>query len=70
MTVKRVNYSKQFDGIRIRVMCPECGSGGAHYIDSYQPKCHCKGSPLMQPASNNQVECTWEEFKIYLEETL
>lgn len=73
MGAESVNCSYYNDGIRIRVMCPKCGSGGAHYINSYQPKCdrcHDSGEEVyMEPASNNKVECTWQEaLALYIPE--
>lgn len=63
---EKVNYSKYFNRVRIRVICPVCNTGGAQDIDSYQPKCHvCKEPVLMEPASNNKIECTWQEFINY-----
>jgi hypothetical protein len=61
-SVNNVNRTVFHDGIRIRVMCPECNAGGAHYLEMAQPKCHvCEYSVLMEPASNTRIECTWEE---------
>lgn len=65
MSAKYVNYTPNFGG-RLRVMCPECGAGGANSL-GYQPKCHiCEKTVMMQPASNDKVECTWEEFVQYM----
>lgn len=54
---------------RIRVMCPECSSSGSHRIDSYQPKCDvcdAKGDTVfMEPCSNDRIECSWQEFKVF-----
>lgn len=57
------NYSKQINGYRVRVMCPECNAGGAQYVNSIQPKCHmCDDAVYMQPANNTEIVCTWGEF--------
>lgn len=67
MSAKNVNYSVRGKTM-LKVMCPDCGSSGAHYTDSYQPKCHvCPAIVYMQPASNDKVECTWNEFIEYIE---
>ena len=63
---RKVNCSKQFDGLRIKVMCPVCNAAGAQYLYSYQPKCHvCTDTVMMLPASNNQCECSWAEAQEY-----
>lgn len=61
MGVRNVNCREDGD---LRVICPECGTGGGHNMNSYQPKCHKCGA-LMQPGSNKKVECGWHEFKDY-----
>jgi hypothetical protein len=63
------NYRKSYNGVWVRVMCPKCGAGGAQQISSCQPKCH-KCNPdtitvLMEPASNDKIECTWKESVDY-----
>lgn len=61
-----VNKREILGVMRIAVMCPVCGASGAHEPETYQPKCHvCKEDVYMQPASNNRIECTWEEFKAF-----
>ena len=63
---KFANYSEQPEGIRVRVMCPKCGSGGAQTLSSCQPKCHvCADGTLMAPAGNAYVVCTWSEAQQY-----
>lgn len=63
MSVNRVNHHNG----RIRVMCPKCGIGGGQYVNGYHPKCYiCDDGTLMHPASNDKVECTWDEFQQYL----
>lgn len=66
MSAIKANYFKFHDGIRVRVMCPKCGSGGSQYLDSYQPKCSkCEDPVLMEPANNGQPVCTWAEAVEY-----
>lgn len=66
MSAINVNYSASYDGISIRVICPVCGIGGGQNLFSYQPKCHiCTDKVMMLPASNNEIECTWEEAQKY-----
>ena len=63
-SVKLPNYSEQPGGIRVRVMCPACGTGGAHPISMPQPKCHiCDYKVFMQPANNTRIVCTWKYAK-------
>lgn len=59
-----VNYSRSRD--RLRVICPKCDHSGANSL-GYQPKCHLCGT-LMEPASNNKIECTWQEFQEFVNE--
>lgn len=69
MGYKDVNYGDRYDGISVKVMCPKCGAGGATWLNNSQPKCHvCKYTTLMEPASNNKIECTWSEAQAYHEE--
>ncbi len=70
---RNVNWTALAEGkTRIRVICPECSKGGSHCIESYKPRCdvcHYRGKDvLMEPASNDRIECTWEEFHAYFEE--
>lgn len=64
----KANWSKQHNGIRVRVLCPSCGFGGAQYIRSVQPKCSQCENILMHPANNTEIVCTWKEFKDYIHE--
>ena len=60
------NYSDQPEGIRVRVMCPSCGAGGAQTLSRVQPKCHiCSEDTLMEPACNDHIVCTWREARQY-----
>lgn len=64
---RKVNSSVKSEGISIRVICPTCNAGGSHFYNEGQPGCHkCKDSTKMEPASNDQVECTWAEYGEYL----
>lgn len=56
-----------FGKIRVRVMCPSCGESGSNSI-GYQPKCIPCGV-LMEPASNNRIECGWTEFVEHVRKT-
>ena len=56
------NYNIVTKGF-VRVVCPSCGRGGAHRIESYQPACSC--GEMKHPASNNYIECSWDEFQEY-----
>ena len=58
-----VNYRKISEKeTRVRVMCPKCGAGGGHSLESRQPKCHvCVDDVLMLPANNESVVCSWED---------
>jgi hypothetical protein len=66
MSANKANYSQHHDGVRVRVVCPECNAGGQTYINLVQPKCHeCKDGTLMEPASNTETVCTWKEAVDY-----
>ena len=68
---RRVNWSVYGDRIRVRVICPTCGSGGAHDLFSYRPKCGENGcTDILKPASNNEVECEWEEIEAHADKLL
>ena len=46
---------------RVRVICPECGAGGA---SSYPCWCHmCDYKVLMLPACNDHIMCSWSEWR-------
>lgn len=43
-----------------RVVCPDCGSGGASKSPCF---CHkCPGRVLCLPACNDHIECNWAEL--------
>lgn len=63
---KLANYRRTYKGYSVRVMCPECGRGGSHPLWSYQPRCISCDDVLMEPASNNEIVCTWQEAIDYI----
>lgn len=71
MGARSVNFSEGMIGNEqtyvLRVICPNCGHGGAQSIRSVQPACDmCSKRDVisyMEPASNDKIECTWSEFK-------
>lgn len=67
MAAKSANYNLRYNlEVYVRVMCPRCGASGAHSLSMPQPLCHvCDCEVKMLPASNDKVECTWEEAVEY-----
>ena len=65
MSARNANYKNYGNpDSSVRVICPDCGSGGSHPLSWSQPLCHlCDYKVLMCPASNSEIECTWEEAK-------
>lgn len=61
------NFRRCYSGVIIRVVCCNCGEGGAQYMESCQPKCHVCGN-LMQPACNDEIVCDWETARKLLKE--